>query len=37
VSVQVEPLTLGTNQVLGWRVDADPRAAERMRSGSKLT
>jgi sec-independent protein translocase protein TatC len=27
VSVQVEPLTLGTNQVLGWRVDADPRAA----------
>jgi sec-independent protein translocase protein TatC len=27
VSVQVEPLTLGTNQVLGWRVNADPRAA----------
>jgi sec-independent protein translocase protein TatC len=27
VSVQVEPLTLGTNQVLGWRVAADPRAA----------
>jgi len=27
VSVQVEPLSLGTNQVLGWRVDADPRAA----------
>jgi sec-independent protein translocase protein TatC len=27
VSVQVEPLTIGTNQVLGWRVDSDPRAA----------
>jgi sec-independent protein translocase protein TatC len=27
VSVQVEPLTLGTNQVLGWRVGSDPRAA----------
>jgi sec-independent protein translocase protein TatC len=27
VSLQVEPLSLGTNQVLGWRVDADPRAA----------
>jgi sec-independent protein translocase protein TatC len=29
VSVEVEPLTLGTNRVLGWRVDADPRAADR--------
>ena len=27
VSVQVWPLTLGTNQVLGWRVAADPHAA----------
>jgi sec-independent protein translocase protein TatC len=27
VSVQVEPLTLGTNQVLGWQVASDPRAA----------
>jgi sec-independent protein translocase protein TatC len=27
VSVQVEPLTVGTNQVLGWRVDSDPHAA----------
>lgn len=27
VSVQVEPLTLGTNPVLGWRVVADPQAA----------
>ena len=33
VSIQVEPLTLGTNQVLGWRVNDDPRAiadAQRM-------
>ena len=28
VAVTVEPLTLGTNQVLGWRVNPDPRAAE---------
>jgi sec-independent protein translocase protein TatC len=27
VSVQIEPLTLGTNQVLGWRVDSDPQVA----------
>ena len=27
VSVQVEPLTLGTNHVLGWRVVSDPQAA----------
>lgn len=26
VSVQVEPLTLGTNQVLGWHVTDDPQA-----------
>lgn len=26
VAVQVEPLTLGTNQVLGWHVTDDPRA-----------
>jgi len=26
VSVQVEPLTLGTNRVLGWQVVSDPRA-----------
>jgi sec-independent protein translocase protein TatC len=26
VSVQVEPLALGTNQVLGWRVSSDPDA-----------
>jgi sec-independent protein translocase protein TatC len=26
VSVQVEPLTLGTNQVLGWRVNSDANA-----------
>jgi sec-independent protein translocase protein TatC len=33
VSIQVELLTLGTNQVLGWRVNDDPRAiadAQRM-------
>jgi sec-independent protein translocase protein TatC len=28
VAVVVEPLTLGTNQVLGWRVDDNPRAIE---------
>jgi sec-independent protein translocase protein TatC len=28
VAVTVEPLTLGTNQVLGWRVNPDPHAAE---------
>jgi sec-independent protein translocase protein TatC len=27
VSVQIEPLTLGTNQVLGWRIDSDPHTA----------
>jgi sec-independent protein translocase protein TatC len=27
VSVRVEPLTLGTNRVLGWQVDSDPQAA----------
>ena len=26
IAVTVEPLTLGTNQVLGWRVNDDPRA-----------
>ena len=34
VSVQVEPLALGTNQVLGWRVTDDPAAiadAQRMK------
>ena len=33
VSIQVEPLTLGANRVLGWRVNDDPRAiadAQRM-------
>ena len=29
VSVQVEPLALGTNQVLGWRVSDDPPAIAR--------
>lgn len=28
VAVEVLPQTLGTNQVLGWRVNADPNAAE---------
>jgi len=28
VAVDVEPLTLGTNQLLGWHVDPDPRAAD---------
>jgi sec-independent protein translocase protein TatC len=27
VSIQLEPLTIGTNQVLGWRAISDPRAA----------
>src|SRR6202142_1462084 len=27
VSVQVEPFMLGTNPVLGWRVDSDPHVA----------
>jgi sec-independent protein translocase protein TatC len=34
VAVTIEPLTLGTNQVLGWRVNDDPRAiadAQRMK------
>jgi len=34
VSVQVEPLVMGTNQVLGWRVNDDPAAiadAQRMK------
>src|ERR1039458_10697635 len=26
VAIQVEPLIVGTNQVLGWRVTDDPRA-----------
>src|SRR6185437_15560554 len=26
VSVQIEPLTIGTNQILGWRVNDDPKA-----------
>ncbi len=29
VAVQVEPLTVGTNQVLGWHVATDPTLAER--------
>ncbi|HEY9510360.1 MAG TPA: twin-arginine translocase subunit TatC [Verrucomicrobiae bacterium] len=29
VAVQVTPITLGTNQVLSWRIDPDPKAAER--------
>lgn len=29
VAVQIEPATLGTNQVLSWRVNPDPNAAER--------
>jgi sec-independent protein translocase protein TatC len=34
VAVTVEPVTIGTNQVLGWRVNDDPRAiadAQRMK------
>ena len=34
VAVTIEPLTLGTNQVLGWRVNDDPAAtadAQRMK------
>ena len=30
VTVQVEPLTIGTNQVLGWRVSEDPAAVADM-------
>ena len=26
VSVQIEPMTVGTNQILGWRVNDDPQA-----------
>src|SRR5579859_1830220 len=29
VAVTVEPLTLGTNQVLGWRLNPDPTAVQR--------
>lgn len=29
VAVQVEPVVLGTNQVLSWRIDPEPAAAER--------
>lgn len=29
VAVSVEPLTLGTNQVLGWRIDNDPATTAR--------
>jgi sec-independent protein translocase protein TatC len=28
IAVVVEPLTIGTNQVLGWRINPDPKAAE---------
>ena len=28
VALEVSPMTIGTNQVLGWRVNSDPRAAE---------
>ena len=28
VAITLEPLTLGTNQVLGWRVNPDPQVAE---------
>jgi len=31
VAVRVEPLLIGTNQVLGWRVDDDPKLSERAR------
>jgi hypothetical protein len=37
VAVTVEPLTLGTNQVLGWHVSEDPDAIVEMRSGCTLT
>ncbi|HEX7571429.1 MAG TPA: twin-arginine translocase subunit TatC, partial [Verrucomicrobiae bacterium] len=31
VAVAVEPLTLGTNQILGWRVDDNPRAVAELQ------
>jgi sec-independent protein translocase protein TatC len=31
VAVRVEPLLIGTNQILGWRVDDDPALSERAR------
>ncbi len=31
VAVEIEPVTIGTNQVLGWRVNQDPRAVDDMR------
>ena len=31
VALEIEPLTIGTNQVLSWRVNPDPRAAESAR------
>jgi sec-independent protein translocase protein TatC len=31
VAVTVEPLTLGTNQILGWHVDANPAVADEAR------
>jgi sec-independent protein translocase protein TatC len=31
VAVTVEPLTLGTNQILGWHVDANPAIADEAR------
>jgi sec-independent protein translocase protein TatC len=29
VAVQIQPATIGTNQVLSWRIDPDPAAAQR--------
>jgi sec-independent protein translocase protein TatC len=31
VAVDLQPVTLGTNQVLGWRIDPDPHAADEAR------
>jgi sec-independent protein translocase protein TatC len=31
VAVQIEPITIGTNQVLSWRVSSDPGVTERAR------
>lgn len=31
VAVQIEPVTVGTNQVLGWRVNPDPAAVAEMQ------
>lgn len=31
VAIQVEPITIGSNQVLSWRTDPDPTVAERAR------